>query len=813
MKIRLRTLALFVTINLAVGSGSCWEDPAVDKVIAQMFSSDAAGAVTSMKVVKNINIKSGGMSILLVYAMVPGLNDPALQRAIFSRNPDVETKDSNGMTALYHAAEQDKLDLITELLQRGANPNSTSDEGPALVGAASNARTRAALRLLEVRGLKVDLADRYGRTALLFASIHADSELLHALLQRGANPNIYEPLTGKTPLLWAASVRSGTPHATAAIAALLDNHANPQLVNPLTCDSAMHMAVASQNEDTVRALITHHVRADLVNSSGITPLGLARRLGNSHIPQLLTEALNAEHRNVDDTGNPPRDCHDPHLTSLARPKPQPKDEELPDQTPFARAVIGQWSERNHVVVNQKLAVGINDEMVRFFQIDCYKGNSASIVRDCHSLLRDKRRLAGLLIQDLDETFLEHKNPIPWFSARLSSAIGVDFTRAGYPMAYQGRNTTSCAQIPSQYGSAGGYLVNENTLIEIPANSRLCLSNGIYTVVLADKSRRLELRFNSSETPPVTVASVSSVGSRSDIYGKHVTVPANLRCLEETAQLSPATVPLSRRDDVSIPKPQLFSTAPVLNIEIRDSAHLCDSRCLADMRITVLTALIAWKSSCTRCSLANLMVIRFGQLAYVNTQTISILDGYAASNRPLPSPRERAPAAGVNGISYDLADPSLPKLASVCKSNTEQPFAELCGHSTAVNKMTLTIEISVKEETCRTENNLACASPDGVVQLRAKDHLFLVNAGEPGGPRFGKGDKAFDLGPVLIHEFGHFFGIPHIADQQTPRSGRVDAMTPKYDKRFCVSKSDATMLDQATDPKWPYKLDGCAGLHF
>jgi hypothetical protein len=473
--------------------------------------------------------------------------------------------------------------------------------------------------------------------------------------------------------------------------------------------------------------------------------------------------------------------------------------------------MAQWSSRNHVVLDPKLADGINKQITFFYQIDCDKGNGSPTVQACLSLLSDKRRLADMLVTDLNETFLQHRSPIPWFAARLSSSIGVDFTRAGYGDAYRGRNTTSCGEIPGQYRLEGAYLVSDNDLVAIPNGGRLCLSDGIYTVVLPASSRRIILRFTSAQTPQITISSVSPIGSRSDVYGRHVTVPTNLQCANETSELSPLTAPLPQRDDISIPKPQLFSTAPVLSVEIKDSSHLCNSTCTADMRVAIVASITAWKGLCARCTLANLMVIRFSEVSYVSSQAVDILEGFIASNKPFPPPEERLHLLARVPTSYDLMDHSLPKLATVCKSNPAQPFAELCGRSVAKNEMDLTIEISDKEETCGSAIHIACASPDGLIQLRARDHVFLVNTGDSPGPRFGNGDHVYDLSKVLVHEFGHFFGVPHITQQTTAVGSHIDAMTPQYDQRFCVTRADSTMLDQAVDPNWPFRLDGCAGL--
>jgi ankyrin repeat protein len=809
----LRFIAIAGVLCVAQLTGGATQDQQwVDKITSLIFLGDTSSARPLLANVQNVDTpSSGGHTMLLALSMVPGLSDDSLAQQILSRTRNIDVKDPYGLTALYYAAAQDKLRLVEQLLIHGADVNAVSVAGSPLVGAADNHRTNSALRLLRAPGVQVESADRYGRTALLFAAIHSDAVLTRELLQHRANPNIYETVTGKTPLLWAASATDDAPNVSQTLALLLDANANPQFRNPFTCESVMHTAVRAQNITVVRLLLTRHISAEVTDASGMTPVGLAKRLGNHGIEQALLDALQAVGGNLGETGVPTRDCRSSDLPTLAR-KETVKTSENVNLVPTLRDAIAIWSRKNKIALHPDLPGRLNEQIEFFRQIVCSPRNGATLSQDCKELLADTPRLRSLVEQDLNQTYLEHKNPIPWFAARLSSAMGIDFTRAGYGDAYRGRNTTSCMGLPSQYVLSHAYLVNGTELADIPVGYSLCLPDGLYTIVLPEKSLRLTVRFASDQNPRTSITSTVSLGSQTDMYASHIKIPTDLLCLDAVGPDNPITAPLPRRDDISIPKPKLFSTVSSVLIDVKDSSGLCTAECLSGLRLNMLTALMVWRSGCSRCSLSNMMLVRFGKVTYISTQTLSVLEGYIASNRALPPAgiRETSP---IEFAGYDLSDQSLPKLASICRSGPQSPYNQLCGESDPMDSFRLDVNISDQKDSCQSEQAIACASPDGAVELRATNHVFEIRNGGSSALHFGRSGQTVNLLDVLIHELGHFFGIPHVDNPRNGTRARTDAMSPYYNSNSCVTRADLNMLNQAVDPRWPFRLEGCAGLHF
>jgi ankyrin repeat protein len=138
-----------------------------------------------------------------------------------------------------------------------------------------------------------------GTTPMLRALVSNDTEVVRALLDKGANPNIIG--MGVSPFMLAAGVNpyAGRGGGGAAVAAtgvnteLLDvmiQHGadvNAQVTGVATYSmrisrspsdsegiTALHAAVATQNANLVRYLLSHGARTDIVDASGRTALNI-----------------------------------------------------------------------------------------------------------------------------------------------------------------------------------------------------------------------------------------------------------------------------------------------------------------------------------------------------------------------------------------------------------------------------------------------------------------------------------------------------------------------------------------------------------
>jgi ankyrin repeat protein len=191
-------------------------------------------------------------------------------------------RDSLGRPALIVAIAEQRADIVALLLDNGANPNSEYEREHAVMFATMQSRCSPAI--------------------------------VSVLLQRGAEPNVVDPVTGTTPLLSSAGtgnaecvdllVRAGAKvavedsgHATSVWRAALGgnpavverfivmgvdaNRSNRQGVTPLM------VAAASGNKEIVDILLRHHVEACAVDVRGRSARDMASERGHGALIEVL----------------------------------------------------------------------------------------------------------------------------------------------------------------------------------------------------------------------------------------------------------------------------------------------------------------------------------------------------------------------------------------------------------------------------------------------------------------------------------------------------------------------------------------------
>jgi len=101
-----------------------------------------------------------------------------------------------------YAAARGQIEIMRLLLAKGAQ---VSMHPPSEFGAVQSALTGGlvALELLLESGAQVDEINRYGETALMYASAWGDTRAAQFLLIRGASPRTPD-VEGLTALDWAA---------------------------------------------------------------------------------------------------------------------------------------------------------------------------------------------------------------------------------------------------------------------------------------------------------------------------------------------------------------------------------------------------------------------------------------------------------------------------------------------------------------------------------------------------------------------------------------------------------------------------------
>lgn len=161
-----------------------------------------------------------GQDLRLVRA-VAEQDGPAV-RALLAEGVDVSTPRADGATALLWAAHWDDLDTVDLLLGAGADVQAADDHGVTpLARAAENASTAMVEKLLAA-GASANAVQTSGLTLLMTAARTGNVQVVTALLAHGADVNAATSATTSTALMWAVA----EPHPD-IVHALLDAGADP----------------------------------------------------------------------------------------------------------------------------------------------------------------------------------------------------------------------------------------------------------------------------------------------------------------------------------------------------------------------------------------------------------------------------------------------------------------------------------------------------------------------------------------------------------------------------------------------------------
>lgn len=204
--------------------------------------------------------------------------------------PNLFDKDSLGSLLLRACETNAKLDIITAILSLGPNINYFNKEqsSSCLMIATKNANQQLVSLLIQV-GAKLNNTDRFGWTALFYASYFGCVNCAKLLLESGAQVNLVDS-DEMTCLIWA----SGRGHH-GVVEQLLEHGAQVNAPDRYNT-SALIWASRKGNAEIVKTLIQNGAKVDERGMYGWTPLIVAVK-GNhletcklllSHKPNLNT---------------------------------------------------------------------------------------------------------------------------------------------------------------------------------------------------------------------------------------------------------------------------------------------------------------------------------------------------------------------------------------------------------------------------------------------------------------------------------------------------------------------------------------------
>lgn len=204
----------------------------------------------------DVNVASESRRTALLAATQKG--QTAVAAALIEKGADVHARGGDGVTALMYAAYGGDRKVVNLLLEKGADPNAkTRDSHTTLMWAITQGSgDYIAIARTLIEEYKVDLdvstvnSNDAGKTALIFAAIHARNEVALSLIQNGAG-------------LDAQDKRGQT---------------------------ALHHACALEDSSLALALVSAGANVDLANNDNQTPLMVAAGLGRIDLLRALLEA-------------------------------------------------------------------------------------------------------------------------------------------------------------------------------------------------------------------------------------------------------------------------------------------------------------------------------------------------------------------------------------------------------------------------------------------------------------------------------------------------------------------------------------------
>jgi ankyrin repeat protein len=285
------------SVDLENNQGQTARDVAANDNITEMLRE--AGAVEGSQAETAV----GSLDEQLIEAVAN--KDAVLVNQLLNAGANPNTLDNEGSALLPLAANGSQLEIVRHLLDAGADINGThstnfAEEGTALLWAAVRDDIDV-VRLLIANGADLDRPETlYNRSPLFPAAAYNHGEVIKILLESGADPNFHSNWgNGHTPLHYAVSnssqeavqalIEGGadldsqtdggvTPMMMARdselLSIFLDSGANPD-VQDNSGDTALHRAALANNDDFVSILIEYGADVGIENLEGQTALDLA----------------------------------------------------------------------------------------------------------------------------------------------------------------------------------------------------------------------------------------------------------------------------------------------------------------------------------------------------------------------------------------------------------------------------------------------------------------------------------------------------------------------------------------------------------
>ncbi|XP_011172017.2 transient receptor potential channel pyrexia-like [Solenopsis invicta] len=227
-----------------------------------------------------------------------------LLNQLLKKGANINSKDKIGRCALYYAAYRGKADVTKWLLEHGAHIDIKICSSTEDIGSDEYIKIQSGYDPLNYRvrltrscpvGTHLPIPYFRGRTPLHYAVEMNHADVVDVLVESGAYVNV-EDENDITPLLLAGHLvncdnLNKMTKFVKIVDILVKKGAFVDAVHPDTGNTALHHAVMQDSEEATQILLSEYADPKICNNSGNTPFHIAAERGNITIFQDLSKKI------------------------------------------------------------------------------------------------------------------------------------------------------------------------------------------------------------------------------------------------------------------------------------------------------------------------------------------------------------------------------------------------------------------------------------------------------------------------------------------------------------------------------------------
>lgn len=203
-------------------------------------------------------------------------NDLEAVKTIVKNDPSqITAADAAGRQAIHFAANKGNSEILSFLIEKGADPASETAAGTSVLHFAAIGGHTEVVKLLLGKDIPVDKKNRRQITPLYYAAMRGHEEVVSLLLDKNADPDAYDTEKG-TPLQAAAL------NGLFNIVKLLSENGAAVKHRDLNGRTALHFACQTDNTELIEFLLKSGLDMSIQDKFGKT--GLFYALENGKIP-------------------------------------------------------------------------------------------------------------------------------------------------------------------------------------------------------------------------------------------------------------------------------------------------------------------------------------------------------------------------------------------------------------------------------------------------------------------------------------------------------------------------------------------------